>query len=106
MKIDVVIGLIPALFAGVILGVIFFGGLWLTVQKGLRSKMTGLVFMGSFIVRMAIIVLGFYYVGADNWQKMMVCLGGFLLARIAITHITQKQDRSKSALIKEVSDEN
>lgn len=106
MKMNEVIGLLPALFAGVILGIIFFGGLWLTIQKGLRSKRSGLVFMGSFIVRMAIIVLGFYYVGADNWQKMLVCLGGFLLARIVITRITQKQILSRKTLIREVRDEN
>ena len=38
MKINEIINMLPSLVAGVILGIIFFGGLWLTILKGLRSK--------------------------------------------------------------------
>lgn len=105
MQINEIMGLLPALLAGVLLGIIFFGGLWLTVRIGLRSKKTALIFTGSFIIRMAIILVGFYYVGVNDWQKMLVCLGGFLMARIVITRITQKTDRSETTFIKEVGDE-
>ncbi len=105
MQINEIIGLLPALLAGVLLGIVFFGGLWLTVRIGLRSKNTGLIFTGSVIVRMAIILVGFYYIGANNWQKMLVCLGGFLITRIVITRITQKQDQPGNTFIKEVGDE-
>ncbi|HLW31798.1 MAG TPA: ATP synthase subunit I [Aequorivita sp.] len=101
-----VLSLLPAVFAGIVLGVLFFGGLWLTVRKGLDSKNATLIFMGSLVVRMAIVLLGFYYVGADNWQKMMACLGGFLIARIVITRITKKEIQTKPTIIKEVNDEN
>ncbi len=101
-----VLSLLPAVFAGIVLGVLFFGGLWLTVRKGLDSKNATLIFMGSLIIRMAIVLLGFYYVGADNWQKMMACLGGFLIARIVITRITKKEIQTKPTIIKEVNDEN
>ncbi len=101
-----VLSLLPAVFAGILLGVLFFGGLWLTVRKGLDSKNATLMFMGSLIIRMAIVLLGFYYVGADNWQKMMACLGGFLIARIVITRITKKEIQTKPTIIKEVNDEN
>ncbi len=105
MQINEIIGLLPALLAGVLLGIIFFGGLWFTVRIGLRSKNTALIFMGSVILRMAIILVGFYYIGANNWQKMLVCLGGFLIARIVITRITQKQDQPENTFIKEIGDE-
>lgn len=101
-----VLSLLPAVFAGIVLGVLFFGGLWLTVRKGLDSKNATLIFMGSLVVRMAIVLLGFYYVGADNWQKMMACLGGFLIARIVITRITKKEIQTKPTIIKELNDEN
>ncbi|WP_073216487.1 ATP synthase subunit I [Aequorivita viscosa] len=101
-----VLSLLPAVFAGIVLGVLFFGGLWLTVRKGLDSKNATLIFMGSLIIRMAIVLLGFYYVGADNWQKMMACLGGFLIARIVITRITKKEIQTKPTIIKKVNDEN
>lgn len=85
-----------ALVAGAALGVIFFGGLWYTVRLGLRSKQSALIFAGSLIIRMAIVLAGFYYIGANSWQKMLAGLVGFLLTRIIITRITQKDDTSKS----------
>ncbi|HUZ60385.1 MAG TPA: ATP synthase subunit I [Hanamia sp.] len=97
--------LLPSLLAGIILGVIFFGGLWVTIQKGLRSKRTALIFAGSFIVRIAIILLGFYYVGQSSWQNMLVCLAGFLIARIMVTRFTQKKYHSENSLRKEVRHE-
>lgn len=101
-----VISLLPALFAGIILGILFFGGLWYTVRIGLRSKNSALIFIGSLIIRMAIVLLGFYYVGANNWQKMLVCLGGFLIARIVIARITKRDKQTKATFTKQVSDEN
>lgn len=106
MEINEVLGLLPAVFAGIVLGIIFFGGLWLTVRKGLDSKNATLIFMGSLVVRMAIVLVGFYYIGGDNWQKLLACLGGFLIARIVITRLTKKGKLLKSTFIKEVSDEN
>ncbi|MDD3721131.1 MAG: ATP synthase subunit I [Lutibacter sp.] len=106
MEINEVLNLLPAVFVGIVLGIIFFGGLWLTVRKGLGSKRSTLIFMGSLVIRMAIVVIGFYYVGGDNWQKMLACLLGFLIARIVITRITKMDKQAKNVFIKEVSDEN
>ncbi|MEO8961137.1 MAG: ATP synthase subunit I [Ginsengibacter sp.] len=98
-----IISLLPALFGGIVLGIIFFGGLWLTIRKGLRSKQAALVFTGSLILRLSITLLGFYFVGGSNWQRMLVCLAGFLAARIVIIQITKKSNHSKTKIIKEVS---
>lgn len=101
-----VISLLPALFAGIILGILFFGGLLITVRIGLKSKHTSLIFVGSMIIRMAIVIIGFYYVGGDSWQRMLVCLGGFLIARIVITRITKKEKLAKTEFVKEARNEN
>lgn len=106
MEMNEVINLLPALIAGIILGILFFGGLWFTVRFGLSSNKGSLIFIGSFIIRMAIILLGFYYVGADDWQKMLMCLGGFLFARIVITRIMKKDMQEKNTIIKDPSNEN
>ena len=106
MEMNEVLGLLPALFAGIILGAIFFGGLLFTVRMGLSSKRPTLIFLVSMIVRMAIVVMGFYYVGGDSWQKILVCLGGFLIARIVITRIAKNDKQAKTVIVKEVSDEN
>ncbi len=95
--------LLPSLLAGSLLGIIFFGGLWLTVQRGLHLKNSALIFMGSFIIRMAIMLLGFYYVGKNNPSKMLICLAGFLMLRWVITRITKKQGYSKISLNKKAN---
>ena len=101
-----IVSLLPALLGGIILGILFFGGLWLTIRKGIHSKRPTLLFMGSLITRLAIVVLGFYYIGANSWQKILICLAGFLLARMVITRITIKDKQAKVKWVNEGSDEN
>ena len=43
--------LVFALVAGLLLGAIFFGGLWWTVRKGVFSKSPALWFLGSMLLR-------------------------------------------------------
>ena len=61
MKINEILHLFPALLAGLALGILFFGGLWLTVQQGVRSKKPALLFAISFVARISITLAGFYF---------------------------------------------
>ena len=60
-----------ALMAGLLLGAIFFGGLWWTVQKGVSAKNPALWFFGSLLLRMSIALAGFYLfpaaIGSECW---------------------------------------
>jgi F1F0 ATPase subunit 2 len=78
--------LIPALATGMLLGIIFFGGLWWTVQKGLVSAHPALWFLSSLLLRTAITVTGFYLISAGNWQKLLACLLGFILVRLVMMY--------------------
>jgi F1F0 ATPase subunit 2 len=80
--------LIPAMVAGVVLGVMFFGGLWWTVRRGFSSKQPGLWFFASLLLRMSIALAGFYFVSGGHWQRLLVCLLGFLLARLVVMRLT------------------
>jgi len=73
-----------ALIAGALLAVIFFGGLWWTVQKGIRSERPALWFLGSLLLRTSIILGGFYFVSQGHWLRLAACLLGFLIARIIV----------------------
>ena len=75
--------------AGVALGAIFFGGLWWTIRKGLSSAWPALWFFGSLLLRMSLTLAGFYLVGAHHWERLLLCLLGFVLARLAVTWLTQ-----------------
>lgn len=105
MKMYEIINVIPALFFGIFLGMLFFGGLWLTVKKALHSKRTALLFAGSFILRMALAIGGFYFIVQDGWAKMLICLGGFLIARQVVIRLIPKNNQQKIISMKEVRHE-
>lgn len=71
--------------AGVLLGVLFFGGLWWTVRKGLASKRPALWFLGSLLLRTGIVLAGIYFVSGSRWDGLLACLAGFVIARIIVT---------------------
>ena len=81
--------LVLALVAGVLLGAIFFGGLWWTVRKGVSSKQPALWFFGSLLLRMSIALAGFYFVGRGHWERLLLCLLGFVMARLVVTWLTR-----------------
>src|SRR5476649_546110 len=78
-----------AVVAGLLLGALFFGGLWWTVRRGLSSKKPALWFLGSVLLRMSIALAGFYLVGRGHWERLMLCLLGFIVARFIVTWLTR-----------------
>jgi F1F0 ATPase subunit 2 len=45
--------------------------------------------MGSLLLRMSIAVGGFYLIGREHWQRMLMCLLGFIIARLVVTWMTR-----------------
>jgi F1F0 ATPase subunit 2 len=78
-----------AWLAGAVLGGIFFGGLWWTVCKGLSSKRPALWFVASLLLRMSIVLAGIYFVAHGRWQRLLLCLFGFVMARLVVTWLTR-----------------
>jgi F1F0 ATPase subunit 2 len=74
--------------AGVLIGVIFYGGLWWTVRR-IQAHATGLWLAGSFLVRSTIALAGFYVVARANGYAATACLSGFIVARFLVTHVTR-----------------
>lgn len=75
--------------AGGGLGVVFFGGLWWTVRRGITSKWAPLWFFGSLLVRTLVVLAGFYAASAGRLDRLLACLFGFVLARCAVTWLTR-----------------
>jgi F1F0 ATPase subunit 2 len=80
---------IGALAVGMFLGALFFGGLWWTVRRGLTAANPALWFGVSALARMAIALLGLYYVARAGWPSVLACLCGLLIARVAVTRLTR-----------------
>ena len=79
-----------ALAAGLLLGAIFFGGLWWTIRRAVSSRRPGAWFVGSLLTRMAVCVGGFFLVARGDWRRLLACLLGFLIARILVVRLTRK----------------
>jgi|SRR5271165_1718924 len=90
-----------SLSAGMLLGTIFFGGLWWTVRKGVSSEQPALWFFGSLFLRMSIVLAGFYFVSGGHWERLLLCLAGFVIARLTVTRLTQSSGDNQSVAVQE-----
>lgn len=78
-----------SLLAGIAVGALFFGGLWWTTQKILAPGQPALWFVGSFFVRTSITLAVFYEAARGDWQRLLICVLGFFLARMAVIRLTR-----------------
>ena len=89
--------------AGAALGAIFFGGLWWTIRKACASERPALWFFGSLLLRMGIALAGFYFVSGGDWKRLLLCLLGFIVARLAVTWMTRTRGINQRQPAKEAS---
>jgi F1F0 ATPase subunit 2 len=95
--------LVLALVAGGGLGAMFFGGLWWTIRKGVSSEQPALWFLGSLLLRMSIALAGFYLVSGGRWERLLLCLIGFVMARLTVTWLTRPPGECQTRLAQEAS---
>jgi F1F0 ATPase subunit 2 len=67
--------------AGTALGGVFFGGLWLTVHRLLRTAHPARWVFGSLLLRSGIALVGFYVIAGGGWQCVLLSMVGFVMAR-------------------------
>ncbi len=72
-----------AALVGVILGLVFYGGLYWTVSRGLVSKRPALWFLFSLLARVSIVIAGFYFVSIYPIQGSSVASSSFASSSIA-----------------------
>ena len=86
--------MVLASLAGIALGALYFGGLWLTLRRALFSKVPALWFLVSLLVRTIITLIGFYIVSNHQWERLLACLIGFVLARLIVTRFARADGKS------------
>lgn len=77
--------------AGVLLGLLFFGGLWWTVRRAFASPRPALWVGGSLLLRMACVAAGFVLVSAGDWRRLLACLLGFWAARGLVIRLSARR---------------
>jgi len=74
-----------AFAAGLVLGAFYFIALWRTVKKIPDTPSPVRLMLGSFVLRMALLLPGFYFVMSGHWERLIMALIGFILMRKLLT---------------------
>lgn len=84
--------IIAGAVAGIVLSLLFFGGLWWTVRRVEEHEHpAGLVF-SSFVVRTTVVLAAFYSLGQWRWEAMAVAAAAFIVTRFLLTRALGPQD--------------
>jgi F1F0 ATPase subunit 2 len=73
--------LMASLAAGAILGIVYFRGLWQTVLRLPDSKRPVWSMSWSYVARVAIVMVGFYFIMQGHLERLAMAMAGFILAR-------------------------
>jgi F1F0 ATPase subunit 2 len=88
------IDLLLACLAGGVLAAAFFAGLWWTVRRGLVARQPAPWFLASLVLRMGVVLAGFWFVGRGHWERLLACLVGFAIARWTLSARTREASRA------------
>ena len=72
---------ILSLCGGIVLGLLYFAGLWLTVRRMHAAKHPWRFFAVSYVLRLALAVSCFYFLILSGWQHAVAALIGFVAVR-------------------------
>jgi F1F0 ATPase subunit 2 len=73
-----------SLVGGMILGSIYLGGLFLTVRRLNDVSQPAMLMLGSYALRLAILLGGFYFIMDGRWERLVAALAGFIIVRTVI----------------------
>jgi len=79
--------LVLALAAGALIGAAYFYGLWWTIGRMSSSRRPALLLLGSSLVRTAVAVAAFWLISGGQWQRLVACVLGFVLARLVMMRV-------------------
>jgi F1F0 ATPase subunit 2 len=92
MTMNEALSLLISGLTGVLLGTVFFGGLWWTVRWGVAATRPAAWFVTSMLLRISLALAVFYFVAVGgHWQRLLVSLLGFTLARLLVTRFTREK---------------
>mgnify|MGYP001821762030 CR=1 FL=1 len=84
MNVSDLLPLALSLGAGIGFGIFYFCGLWLTVRRLPTARRPVLMSLSSFFGRLAVVLLGFYFVMGGRWERLIACFVGFLAVRVLL----------------------
>jgi F1F0 ATPase subunit 2 len=93
-------GINPMLWAfsfiwGVLLGLFYFGGLWMTLKVMTRANKPKSWLGMSFIIRISFIMAGFWVIMKVDAVSLIFTFSAFLITRVILTRALGRERRGK-----------
>lgn len=66
---------------GILAGGLYFSGLWFTVRQLPTANRPALLLLGSFALRLILLLGAIYLLASTHWSNLFSALAGVLLAR-------------------------
>jgi len=76
--------MILSLASGILFGLFYFGGLWLTLKHIPDSKQPALLTAFSFLGRSLVCLFGFYLISGNGLEAIAFSLAGFMLSKFVL----------------------
>ncbi len=91
--------------AGLLMGLFFFGGLWLTVRRVTAPcRRPMLLVLISFLIRGAVMALCFYALARwAGWVAILASLAGMMVVRGMLNHVTRPGSRRDALCLERMS---
>lgn len=83
-------------FIGMGLGLLYFGGLWLTIKNMNHSRLPMILTLGSFILRTIFVLIILIYIARrEEWGNILILLAGLVISRIYLSRKIGKKQIEK-----------
>ena len=76
---------------GIVLGIVYFGGLYLTNKKIPKGKNPALLMFLSITLRMIILLGGLYFVFDRDFIKLLVAIAGIFISKYIIVYFVKRK---------------
>ncbi|SCP96141.1 ATP synthase subunit I [Anaerobium acetethylicum] len=86
---------------GIFLGILFFGGLQLTLTQLEKSKYPAFLMLSSMLLRMAVVLTGFFLLRNRGWNHLLASLLAVLLVRTLFVSAARKKAEVLNSCSKE-----
>jgi F1F0 ATPase subunit 2 len=75
-----------AVSAGLVIGLFYFGGLWLTMRHLPKTQRPTLLLIASFFGRLGLSLAAFVVVANGRWQRLLVAILAFFVMRFILVN--------------------
>lgn len=80
---------------GVLVGIVYFGGLWWTVKRLQGAESMTRLLVASWVIRNAFFLGVFFWIMQGNWLRLLAAFAGMVSVRIAMT-VYMKNENGKA----------